>query len=508
MKPLLEPPSHGGLGVERAHPGGAGSREACPWRERAHRAGAAVLATLASTVLLGCATPAAAPPTPAIAQASDLGALPAAIVWPDARWWARYGDATLERLVDQALAGQPSLQAVQARVRAAEAAVRGADAARRPHGTLSADATDQRFSENFIYPPPLAGSTRWTANAQAGAGWEIDLFGRQRAVLDAAIGQQRAAQADAQAARVLLASQVTASYFNLARLIEARTVASEALQQREQVLGIVRERIGAGLDTRVDLEQALGLVAQSKVQIETLGETIERTRHALAELVGAGPQAFDALTPALQPIASFPVPASLPADLLGRRADLVAQRWRVEAALHEADAARAQFYPNINLNAFIGLSSLGLNRLLDSGSLVYGAGPAIHLPLFDAARLQANLDARRAEIDASIAAYNGALMRALREVADELSGLRSIERQQRAQRDATAAADAAHALALQRYRAGLGNFLVVLAAETNVLAQRLADTDLKARHLASEVALVRALGGGFDGGWPQTTAAR
>ena len=147
---------------------------------------------------------------------------------------------------------------------------------------------------------------------------------------------------------------------------------------------------------------------------------------------------------------------------------------------------------------------------MDAGSLVYGAGPAIHLPLFEAARLQANLDARRAELDASIEAYNGALQRALREVADELTGLRAIERQQLAQREATAAANAAYELAVQRYRAGLGNFLVVLAAQTNVLTQRLADTDLKARHLASEVALVRALGGGFDAGaaLPQTTAAR
>jgi NodT family efflux transporter outer membrane factor (OMF) lipoprotein len=272
----------------------------------------------------------------------------------------------------------------------------------------------------------------------------------------------------------------------------------------------VRQRITAGLDTQVDLKQAEGLVAQSKVEIEALGEAIGRTRHALAELVGNGPQALDALTPALQPIASAPVPDSLPADLLGRRADLVAQRWRVEAATRDTDAARAQFYPNVNLTAFIGLQSLGLNRLFDSGSLVYGAGPALHLPLFDAGRLQANLDARRADVDASIEAYNGALLRALREVADELTGLRSIERQQVAQRDATAAANAAYDLAVQRYRAGLGNFLVVLAAQTNVLTQRLNDTDLKARHLASEVALVRALGGGFDAGGelPQATAAR
>jgi NodT family efflux transporter outer membrane factor (OMF) lipoprotein len=487
-------------------------RSHLPVREVSLTAGTAVLAVLAASALLlmGCATPMAAPPSPALAQASEFGAAPATTPWPDRRWWSRYGDPTLERLVDQALAGQPALRAVQARIRVADAAVRAADAARQPQAALSADATDQRFSENGIFPPPLAGSTRWLANAQAGAGWELDLFGRQRAALDSAIGQWRAASADAQAARVLLAANVTAGYFNLARLIEERAVATEALQQREQIVAIVRQRITAGLDTQVDLKQAEGLVAQSNVEIEALAESIGRARHALAELVGSGPQALDALAPQLSPIASFAVPDSLPADLLGRRADLVAQRWRVESALRDSDVARTQFYPNINLSAFVGLSSIGLNRLLDSGSLTYGAGPALRLPLFEGGRLQANLDARHADVDASIEAYNAALLRALREVADELTGLRSIERQQSAQREATAAATAAYDLAVQRYRAGLGNFLVVLTAQTNVLTQRSLQTDLKARHLASEVALVRALGGGFDAGGelPQTTAAR
>jgi NodT family efflux transporter outer membrane factor (OMF) lipoprotein len=399
---------------------------------------------------------------------------------------------------------------VQARIRVADAAVRSADAARKPQGALSADATYQRFNENGIYPPPLAGSNRWTADVTAGVNWELDLFGRQRATLDSAIGQWRATQADAQAARVLLAANVAGSYFNLARLIELQVVAGDALKQREQTVSLVRQRITAGLDTQVDLKQAEGLVAQSKVEIETLSEAIGRARHGLAELVGIGPQALDALAPALDPIASFAVPESLPADLLGRRADLVAQRWRVEAAMRDTDAARAQFYPNVNLTAFVGLSSLGLNRLFDAGSLVYGVGPALHLPLFDAGRLQANLDAQRAQVDASIDAYNGALQRALREVADELTGLRAIERQQLAQRDATAAAEAAYELAVQRYRAGLGNFLVVLTAQTNVLTQRSLNTEFKARHLTNEVALVRALGGGYDGAvdLPQKTAAR
>lgn len=469
--------------------------------------GLAVALIGAAVLLAACATPSAAPPPHVLAESDALGASSSATPWPDTRWWARYGDADLDRLVDRALQGQPALQSVQARLRVAEAAVRGVDAARLPQVHASADLTNQRFSENGLVPPQLAGATRWNNNAQVGASWELDLFGRQRAALDAALGQLRAAQADAQAARVLLASNVAAGYFNLARAIEARRVAADALQQREQIVALVRQRIGAGLDTQVDLRQAEGLVAQSRVEIEALDESIGRSRHALAELAGLGPQALDALSPALAGVSSSVLPEQLPADLLGRRADLVAQRWRVEAAARDTALARAQFYPNVNLVAFIGLQSIGLDRFIEAGSLTYGAGPALRLPLFEGGRLQANLDARRAEVDASIEAYNGALQRALREVADELTGLRSLERQQRAQAEATQAADAAYELALQRYRAGLGNFLVVLTAQTNVLTQRRAATELKARHLASEVALVRALGGGYDAGADAPPAA-
>jgi NodT family efflux transporter outer membrane factor (OMF) lipoprotein len=461
-------------------------------------------ALLSSAVLLlgGCASPGAATTPLALTDARALlakdAAADGATPWPAERWWSAYADATLDRLVDQALAGQPSLQVAQARLQQAQAAVGISEAARLPQVSGSLDMTDQRFTKNFIYPPPLAGAIEWNNTAQISASWELDLFGRERSALAASIGQLRAAQAETQAARMLLAGNVASSYFNLGRLVETRNVAQQSLQQREQVINLVRQRISGGLDTTVELRQAEGLIAQSRVEIEALDESIQRARHALAELTGQGPNALATLAPALAAVRSGALPAGLPADLLGRRADLVAQRWRVEAALRDVDVARAQFYPNINLVAFVGLQSLGLNKFIQSGSQTYGVGPAVRLPIFEGGRLRANLGAKNAEADAAVAGYNGALLRALREVADELSSLQSLERQQVAQVQATAAADAAYDLALQRYQAGLGNFLTVLTAQTNVLAQQRASTDLKARHLASEAALARALGGGYS----------
>ena len=187
----------------------------------------------------------------------------------------------------------------------------------------------------------------------------------------------------------------------------------------------------------------------------------------------------------------------MPADLLGRRADVSAARWRVEAASADALGARALFYPNVNLVAFAGMSSLGLDRLLRAGSEQYGTGPAISLPVFDAGRLRAHLRVKTADLDAAIESYNAAVLDAVRETADQLGTLSAIVHQQREAAEAAAAADAAHALALQRHRAGLGNRLAVLRAESAVLAQQRGVVELRWRLLDTQLALVKAVGGGY-----------
>jgi len=212
--------------------------------------------SLAALLLAGCASTGGIHPTHTLADASTYGATPGQTPWPAANWWSQYGDAQLDHLIEVALAGQPTLRTVQARLQRAQASVVASDAARYPRVDGSLDMTDQRISENGIFPPPLAGATLWINQAQVAASWDLDLFGRQRAVLDSSIGQLRAAEADVQSARVQLASNVASAYFNLAGLIEAREVAAQSLKQREQVLAITRQRIAAGLDTVVDLRQA------------------------------------------------------------------------------------------------------------------------------------------------------------------------------------------------------------------------------------------------------------
>jgi NodT family efflux transporter outer membrane factor (OMF) lipoprotein len=188
----------------------------------------------------------------------------------------------------------------------------------------------------------------------------------------------------------------------------------------------------------------------------------------------------------------------LPADLLGRRADITAARWRIEAATSDMKSAKAQFYPNINLSAFVGLQSIGLDKLLKSGSEQYGAGPAIRLPIFDSGRLRANLRMKAADVDAAVESYNGAVLDAVHDVADQLASVRSVARQQTEQTKAQAAAESAYDLATQRYKAGLGTYLTVLNAESSVLNQRRLAADLKARAIDTQIALIRSLGGGYS----------
>lgn len=455
------------------------------------------LASAAVLVLSGCASSAGIEPhaqavTPA--QAGLAEAAPAAAVSAD--WWKAFGDSRLDALVEKALAGNPSLKLAQARVARAEATVSAQQATEgvQVNGDLSA--TRQRFSATSIYPPPLGGSIRTLATAQAGASWEFDFFGRNRAAIEAAVGTQRAAQAEAQAARVALSSNVVRQYVQLSRLQAQREVAQRSLQQREETLKLIQQRVQGGLDTAVELRQGEGALPETRQQIAQLDEQIALVRHALAALTAQPPEALARLDAPLREVALAPLPAVLPADLLAQRADIAAARWRVEAAGADIRSAKAAFYPNINLTAFAGLSSIGLDRLVKADSEQYGFGPAIHLPIFDSGRLRANLRVKTADLDAAVESYNSAVIEAVHEAADPISSLQAIQRQQAEQTQAQGAAESAYDLALQRYRAGLSTYLTVLNAEAGVLNQRRQAVDLKARALDSQVALIKALGGG------------
>jgi NodT family efflux transporter outer membrane factor (OMF) lipoprotein len=217
----------------------------------------------------------------------------------------------------------------------------------------------------------------------------------------------------------------------------------------------------------------------------------------LAALAGDMPAtAKEFVRPTLASV-PFTVPQNLPIDLLARRPELAAQRQHIIAAIGEAQAAKALFYPNINLTGFLGFQSIGLNKLLQSGSAVSGIGPAIHLPIFDSGRLRANYAGKTADIDGAISQYNQSVVTAAQEVAEQLTRIEALSREEEAVSDALASAEEAYRIAMLRYRGNLSPYLTALTVETQLLAQKRAAVDIKAKRQDLQVALVRALGGGF-----------
>lgn len=447
--------------------------------------------------LTACATPGPAqtPRAPLQAQALGLSAQSTSLV-SDA-WWQSWGDPQFDALVRRSLQDNPSLAVAQARVQRMQALSGVVRAAGLPQGTLGADLSRQRYSANGLFPKPIAGSVRDNDTLQLGLGWSPDLWGQHAAELASAIGQTRAAQADAAMAANALASLVAQTYVGLARGLAQLAVVQRMQKQRQDMQQLVAQRREAGLDTRLDQAQSDSNLADVQAQAEALQEQVTLLRHQLAVLSGQAPQALDGLSPQLAALKLEAMPTTLGADLLGRRPDVVAALWRAEAASQDVQQARTQFYPNINLSAFAGFNALGLNALLDSGSRQYGVTPALRLPILDGGRLRAQLSGKEAERQAAVAQYNSTVLDAVREAADAISSGQSVARQQALQLQALAGAESAHALAQQRDQAGLGNGLAVLSAETGVLAQRRAAVDLMARQLDARARLMRALGGGW-----------
>ncbi len=412
-------------------------------------------------------------------------------------WWLDFGDADLTTLINKALLDAPSIKIAQTRLAKAEAIADVSHSALFPTVGLDVEATRQLFTQNSIYPPPLAGNIYNMGTAQLQAGWEIDFFGKNRSALMATLGAARAAGADAEAARIFLTTNITRAWLQLGRIHGQRLIAARSLAQRSEMLSLVRTRVNAGLDTKVELHQSEGGIPEARLQIEMLYEQEQLSRHALAALVGDSTLADNIKAPALFAIHAPSIPATLPANLLGTRPDIAAARWRVEAATSDVASAKSQFYPNVNLMAYAGFSSIGLGNLHKSTSEQWGVGPAIRLPIFEGGKLRANLRGKTADLDAAIESYNAAVIDAVRDVTDQVASSQSLTRQREQQRAAQRATEDAYGLSMQRYKAGIANYLQVLATETAVLSQQKQALDLTARAMDTQVALIRALGGGY-----------
>ena len=440
-----------------------------------------------------------APVPRSAAGLASVASLPAtATGWPVDRWWVAFGDPQLDALIAEGLAGSPDVAAASARVRSADALAQQAGAALSPSLAIDGSVGGVKQSENLGIPPSFVPKgIQDTGRISAALSFNLDLWGKNRAALAAARGEAEAARVDAAQARLLLTTGIASAYADLAQYSAERDVAVAALRVREDTTRLTRQRVAVGVDTQGSLSLAQSRVPQARADIAALDEATGLTRNRLAALVGAGPDRGRSIArPALKP-APIGLPANAGIDLIGRRPDLVAARLRAEAAADRIKVARADFYPNLNLTALVGLESLGLSSLFQGGSSYGNGGLAVSLPVFDAGRIQGRYRSVRADYDAAVAHYDATLLTALRETADATISQRATEARLSDLRQALVSSEDAARIANLRYRGGLSNQLPVLTADDTLLSVRRAVADLEARRMALDIALVRALGGGY-----------
>ncbi|WP_225773576.1 efflux transporter outer membrane subunit [Pseudomonas sp. Marseille-Q5115] len=456
--------------------------------------------------LAGCANDHGLKPDATVAQPESLNATrslaavtvsPAA--WPSATWWSSLGDQQLNALVDEALRDSPDLQVAAARAHQATAAANAADADRSAY--IGADANVSRSRLAKVQDPLLEGDRYSTLrSAEVTFDYTFDLWGGERTAWEAALGQARAAEVDRQAARLTLAVDVARAYSDLGHAYIAADLAQEDLSRTRRMLELGRQRLAAGIDSQYQLQQTESLEASAQEQAINADKELRSARIALAILLGKGPdRASEIARPQVLKPAAVALPSQLPADLLGRRPDLIAARWRVEAASRNVEVSKTRFYPNVNLTAAAGTQSLLGDALFGSASRFFNIAPAVSLPLFDGGRLRAGLDASDADYELAVAQYNKALVGALGDVADAINRLEALGRQVDAKQHAADVARQSFDTATQRYGSGIGNYLDVLTIEQQLLGAQQQLAALNAQRIDVSIQLMQALGGGYQG---------
>ena len=462
----------------------------------------ALVATLA-TSLASCATVPNLGAKPELRDAATLSATATLAPtanhnWPAAAWWTAFGDPQLNGLIDEALKASPDVAAAVARTKAADALVQQSGAALLPRLTADGMVGGVQQSKNLGIPPAFVPpGIQDTGRLTATASFDLDLWGKNRAALAAATSEAEAARVDADQARLMLATGIAAAYADLAQYHAERDVAETALKVRSATATLTAQRVSVGVDTVGSQRQAESRVPAARADIAALDESIALTRNRIAALVGAGPDRGLTITRPTIVAGAIGVPDNAGINLIGRRPDIVAARLRAEAAAKRIKVARADFYPNINISAIVGLQSLGLGNLFKGSSSYGSGGPAFSLPIFDGGQIKGRYVQARATYDGAVASYDSALIAALREAADAVTSQRALDQRLTEQRAAlTAAADASRIAAL-RYQGGLSTQLTVLTADDFELTARRAVADLEARRFALNIALIRALGGGY-----------
>ena len=431
--------------------------------------------------------------------------------WPAARWWRQFRDAQLDQLIESALAASPSLDVANARIGAALAAFDAQHAQRGPSVDLGADASRQRYSANGLMPAPIGGNYYNEVTVGVQAHYDLDWWGKHKAQIAASLGEVNARRAEYAMAQQMLAAEIAKHYFSMQSGWARMDNLHALVNLQRQLVADKEKRIANGLgvsDDHLSAQTRLSLLQQ---QIALLETQVVTEREALRALLGTSLGADGTALARLRPQQAQALPHALPGklgmELLARRPDLQAARWRVQASLSNIEAAQASFYPDIDLGASFGLDAIKLGKLLESGSRTLFIGPALSLPLFDSGRLQAQLGGARSERNALIADYNQSVFNVVRDVAQAGARVQGVENQLRLQEDNLRASEAQLRNAHARLAQGLADRATELNAEMTVRGQVDLGMQLQNQRQNAEINLTVALGGGYRGSSDVTASA-
>lgn len=461
---------------------------------------------IAAMLLAGCASVPKVQPQVAQVQEQALG-LGSATPAIDAAWWSAYGDPQLDRLIETGLAGNPSLAGALARVRAAQAQIETEHSGLLPHLSGSGQLDRGRIGDRFL-PAPIGGSDVNIGIAVTNFSWDLDVFGRQHAMVRQAQATAQAAALDVAAARLTLSVSITQTYIGLAQTEQLIRVADGFVQTRQKALGFAQSRVRNQLGSQFDTKQAETLLAQAEQARTQAEQQRDILVHALAALAGRGADFYPQIAaPALRLDQAPGVPDMLPADLLGRRPDLLAGQARIEAAVQGRRIAKDAFLPNVTISGLAGLTAIGLSNFFTGGAFSYSVGPAISVPIFQGGKLRAQYKGATADLDGAVADYDNAVVGAVREASDAITNVRSSDQDLAEQLRVVQGLRDTVRLDEVRVRTGLGSQLDAIDSGFRLLQAEQQLVAMQADALTRRVQLVAALGGGFDPSKPLVAAS-
>lgn len=412
------------------------------------------------------------------------------------RWWSRFEDATLTRVIAAAWAANPDLASSTARVQEARARRNSEAASLFPSVTGSTAANSSSISRDG------QGSDSGTAfSANLTAAWEADLFGKNRSTIQAATAQLGASEENFHSVQASLASEIAIAYTNLRVAESALGVLQRTVMTRGETSELAAWRTQSGVADSLESAQALTSLEQARAAIPTLFQTIAQNRNLLARLTGQAPGSLDALLDSGKK--SIPSPSSslalgIPADTLRQRPDVRLAGYQLLAAAATSRAVAATRYPALNLTGSLGMNALSSGKIFNPETATAGVIAGLTGPIFNAGRIRANIDAQNAVEEQAYQTYRAVVLTSLSEVENALIACRRSTERLETLEKATAAAREAAALAQQRYKAGVTDLLTVLDTQRTLLALEDSLFTTRANRTIAFIQLYRSLGGGWS----------